>query len=283
MRGVFEDAAFPIWQVLIGIVGFGLVLALFRMLSAFWTFVTYYGFTVTRSGDDLRCEYGLLTRVASTIPLHRIQEVVIREGPWHRWSQRVSIAVQTAGGTAAEEASTRRAWLAPLVKRADLPRLLDIVIAGASSDPTWHGVQSRGARREFVGSLFLIVAPISGAALYFLQWRGLWIFGLLAAWMAVHARRTVAAIRWTTSNSVIQFTSGWIWRKLLLAPLGKIQAVSRHESPFDRRHRMASVFVDTAGRARVDYSIRIPYLSRRDADVLADDLAATAARTTFRW
>ena len=283
MRGVFDGAAFPIWQVLIGIVGFVLVLTLFRMLSAFWTFVTYYGFTLTRSGDDLRCEYGLLTRVASTIPLHRIQEVIIREGPWHRWSNRVSIAVQTAGGTAAEEASTRRAWLAPLLRRPDLPGLLDIVIPGAPPDPAWHGVQPRGARREFVGSLLLVVAPISGAALYFLQWRGLWVFALLAAMVAVHARRTVAAIGWTTSGSAIQFTSGWIWRKLLMAPLGKIQAVSRHETPFDRRHRMASVSVDTAGRARVDYSIKIPYLSRPDADALAHQLAASAAQTAFRW
>jgi putative membrane protein len=283
LLGIFGEAALPVWPVLLGIAGFMVVLLVFRVLSAFWTFLTYYGFTLSRTGDDLRCEYGLLTRVTSTIPLHRIQEVVIREGPWHRWGKRVSIAVQTAGGTAAEAVSTRRAWLAPLVRRADLSRLLDTVIAGAPPDPTWQSVHPRGARREFVRSLVFLVLPISVAAGYFLGWRGGWIFGLLVVWTGIHARRTVAAIRWTTSGAAIQFTSGWIWRKLLMAPLGKIQVVSRHESPFDRRHRMASVFVDTAGRAQVDYSIRIPYLSRPDADTLADHLAASAAQTTFRW
>ena len=283
LLGIFGDAALPIWPLVVGVLGFMLVLLLFRVLSAFWTFLTYYGFTLSRTGDDLRCEYGLLTQVASTIPLHRIQEVVIREGPWHRWSNRVSVAVQTAGGTAADAVSTRRAWLAPLVHRADLPRLLDTVIAGAPHDPAWQGVQPRGARREFVRSFVFVVLPISVAAAVFLHWRGVWLFGLLVVWMAIHARRTVAAIRWTTSGGTVQFTSGWIWRKLLMAPLGKIQVVSRHESPFDRRHRMASVFVDTAGRAQIDYSIRIPYLSRPDADSLAAHLAASAAQTTFRW
>ena len=282
LLSIFEDAAFPVWQVTIGILGFVLVLSLFRVLSALWTFVTYYGFRLTRSGDDLRCEYGLLTRVASTIPLHRIQEVVIREGPWHRWSGRVSIAVQTAGGPAGKEAVTRQAWLAPLVRRAELRALLDTVITGAPPDPDWHPVQPRGVRRAFVG-LLVVVLPLSASAVYLLQWRGLWIMAALLVWAFVHARRSVAALRWTTSGSVIQFTSGWIWRKLLMAPLGKIQAVSRHESPFDRRHRMASVFVDTAGRARDDYSIRIPYLSKPDADALAGHLATSAAGTEFRW
>lgn len=282
MLALFDDAAWPVWQVLVAILALVLVLTLFRVLSACWTLVTYYNFTLTRSGDDLRCEYGLLTRVASTIPLHRIQEVVIREGPWHRWSGRSSIAVQTAGGTAGEEASTRRAWLAPLVHNVDVPRLLDTVIADAPAEPTWHPVLPRGAGREFVGSLFLVL-PISAAALYLLQLRGLWIMAILTVWAIVHARRSVEAIRWTTSGGAIQFTSGWIWRKLLMAPLGKIQVVSRHETPFDRRHRMASVFVDTAGRARVDYSIRIPYLARSDADTLAEHLAASAAQTAFRW
>jgi putative membrane protein len=282
MQAVFDDAAFPVWQVMIGIVAFALVLSLFRVLSAFWTLVTYYGFTLTRSDDDLRSEYGLLTRVTSTIPLHRIQEVVIREGPWHRRGQRVSIAVQTAGGNVGEEISTRRAWLAPLVRRADMSGLLEIVIPEAPADPDWQPVQPRGARREFT-RLGLFLLPVSAVAIYVLHWRGLAVMALLLLWALIHARRSVGALRWTTSGGAIQFASGWIWRKLLMAPLQKIQVVSRHESPFDRRHRMASVFVDTAGRARVDYSIRIPYLARRDADTLADDLAASAAQTTFRW
>lgn len=279
----FEDAAMSIWQVLIAMAAFVLLLSVFRVLSAIGTFVTYYGFTLSRLGDDLRCEYGLLTRVASTIPLHRIQEVVIREGPWHRMSQRVSIGVQTAGGkVTGEGGTTARQWLAPLVHRSAIPGLLQTVISSAPADSLWQPVHPRGARREFV-SLMVLVVPLSIAAVYWFQLRGLFVALLLGSWAVLYARRSVAAMQWTASGEAVQFKSGWIWRKLLMAPLGKIQAVSRHESPFDRRHRMASIFVDTAGRAAVDYSLRIPYLARADADALAEHLAASAAGTEFRW
>jgi putative membrane protein len=74
-----------------------------------------------------------------------------------------------------------------------------------------------------------------------------------------------------------------MWRRRLVAPLTKLQVVVRHESPFDRRHRMATVFADTAGRTQGEYAIRIPYLPAPVAASLARHLSAAAARTSFRW
>ena len=51
----------------------------------------------------------------------------------------------------------------------------------------------------------------------------------------------------------------------------------------NRRHGMASVFADTAGRAHEGYAIRIPYLAAGVAAALAGQLSAAAARTSFRW
>ena len=49
-----------------------------------WATLRLHGFRLTREGEDLRTEYGLLTRVAATIPLRRIQTLTLREGPLHR-------------------------------------------------------------------------------------------------------------------------------------------------------------------------------------------------------
>jgi membrane protein YdbS with pleckstrin-like domain len=81
----------------------------------------------------------------------------------------------------------------------------------------------------------------------------------------------------------VLFRSGWLWRYTTVAPLGKIQVVAVHESPFDRRLRMAGVLVDTAGAGGESHRVRIPYLSRDTADRLAAGLAAHAAQSTFRW
>jgi putative membrane protein len=69
-----------------------------------------------------------------------------------------------------------------------------------------------------------------------------------------------------------------------LARFTKIQAVALHESPFDRRHAMARIRVDTAGAGDLAHCVDIPYLARETAaSDLYDLLAARTARTAFRW
>jgi len=77
---------------------FGLVLAV-RVLSMAWVTVTLHDFRLSRAGEDLRTEYGLFTRVTTTVPRRRIQSLTIRETPLHRWCGRASVLVQTAGGS----------------------------------------------------------------------------------------------------------------------------------------------------------------------------------------
>ena len=281
-RGIFDEVTLPFEQLFLGAGAVVFALVVFRLASALWNFVTYYGFRLTRSGDDLRCEYGLLTRVTSTIPVRRIQKVVVREGPWHRLGGRVSVGVQTAGGKAEAAGGSTRSWLAPLVRRDRLASMLDGIVPDAAVRLDWQPVHPRGVRREFFGSLFLLL--LLSWALYFYLGRSAAVpIVLLFLWSYYNARRTVAALGWGVSDETVQFRSGWIWRSRLVAPLTKVQAVSRRQTPFDRRHRMATVFADTAGRTQGEYAIRIPYLSAPVAASLAEHLSAAAARTSFRW
>jgi putative membrane protein len=282
-RATLEQGRWPIREAVFGLITLVLLLALFRVLSAAWTAITYYGFTLRQSGEDLRCEYGLLTRVTTTIPIRRIQKLTVHEGPWHRFSHRVSLHVQTAGGRAGPQAETARRWLAPLVTVTSLPRILEQVLPDAARTLPSEGVHPRGVRREFIGHLVLLVP------LFALAWWGLGAKGLLVAppalwWAVVNSRRTVAALRWAISDEAVHFASGWIWRTRVVAPLTKVQVVSRTQTPFDRRHRMASVSADTAGgRGPRDNWVRIPYLPVDVAATLAHRLAEAAARTPFKW
>jgi membrane protein YdbS with pleckstrin-like domain len=64
----------------------------------------------------------------------------------------------------------------------------------------------------------------------------------------------------------------------------KVQSVVVDESPFDRRHRHASLSVDTAGAfLRQGHDVAIRYLPRSDAFALRDELVGAAARARFRW
>ena len=92
--------------LLVGIIG---LLLLVRLLSMIWSGVRLHDFRLTRVGDDLRTEYGLLTRVTATIPLRRVQSLTIREAPLQRLVKRMSVRVETAGGTGMPAGRTQTA------------------------------------------------------------------------------------------------------------------------------------------------------------------------------
>ena len=277
---VFDDAPLPLWPLLITIGTLAVLLLAFRLLSAAWMSATYWRFRLTRSGDDLRCEYGLLTRVASTVPVRRIQKLTVREGPWHRLAGRVSLQVQTAGGRVGEDEQSTRTWLAPLVHKTAAPGLLAAILPEVATRVEWQPVHPRGVRREFVG-MMAVVLPLSALLTWAVGWWALLALPGLLGWSFLYAQRTVAGLRWAVSDAAVHFASGWIWRTVVSAPLTKIQVVSRHESPFDRRHGMASVSADTAGGG--GSAIAVPYLAAPVAATLTERLSAAASRTPFRW
>ena len=65
--------------------GAGLItaLVLLKLLSVAWAVFKFHGFSLSRSGDDLRTRYGLLTWISTTIPRHRIQLLSTRRTLLH--------------------------------------------------------------------------------------------------------------------------------------------------------------------------------------------------------
>ncbi len=261
---------------------FATFLIVVRGFSAAWAVFTLYGFTLARVGDDLRLEYGLLTRVTATIPMHRIQALTIHEGPLHRWCGRVSIRVDTAGGDGGDAAQAQRQRLAPLLRCGELERFLRAVLPDYDPGALWNAVDRRGFRRKLTRSA--IAVAFAGAALVWplRAWTAP-VLILLFGWAAIHAHQWIRHLGWATTNTAVLFRSGWLWRNTTIAPLGKIQIVAIRESPFDRRLRMAGVVADTAGAGGESHRVSIPYLSRHTAEKLAETLAVHAARSTFRW
>ena len=105
--------------------------------------------------------------------------------------------------------------------------------------------------------------------------------GGLAA--AVHARLTVRHAAYALTSWGVLCRLGWWKRTLTMVRYARIQTVALCESPFDRRHGMASVRIDTAGAAAGGYTIRIPYLNRDAAAAVSRRLHDEAARQPFRW
>lgn len=285
LQEVESGHAVTIVQVAILIAGLVGILVLVRLVSMAWAATRLYDFRLSLAGQDLRAEYGLLTRVSTRIPLPRVQTLSVRETPLQRLVDRMSVRVETAGGHGPAEGGVRREreWLAPIVETDRVPALVRQVLPGFDLDAiAWQHVHPRAFRRALKPSLILalaVVAMLTGIV-------GWWAIGALpiaVTWAVITSRKRVEHMAWAMTEDAIVFRSGWLWRHVTVAPIAKIQTVASSESPFDRRAAMRGVRVDTAGGNERSHRVDIPYLGRETAEVLHTRLAEQISRTTFRW
>ena len=283
-RGIFSNVEIAFERIAISVLAFIGLLLFVRFLSMIWALVRLYGFRLSLSAGDLRSEYGLTTRVAATIPLRRIQTLTIREGPLHRWFGRVAVRADTAGGQPKEGSGGReRESLAPILRREALPAFIHQALPDVSGFDTvaWQPVSSRAFRREIKG--WIVLALLAQSGLFALM--GIWSLLLapaLLAWAIVGARRTIAHLGWAVTEDAVFFRAGWLWRRVSIVRLAKIQTVTLAASPFDRRAAMARVRVDTAGASDAT-RIDIPYLPKDVGLGLHLQLAHEAAGRRFLW
>jgi putative membrane protein len=275
---------FPWIGIALAIAALVCLLVVSRVLSMVWALVRLHGFRLTLAGEDLRAEYGLLTRVATTIALRRIQTLTVLEGVLHRRFKRASVRVGLAGGGGEEgESKTQREWLAPILPQDELPRLLSEVLGERDfASMAWRGFHPRAFRREVKGWILVAVLIALPFAVPLKGWV-LLLLAVLLAWAFFAARQSIARLGWAVSDGAVLFRSGWLRRKVTAVRFTQIQAVTVRESPFDRRAGMASVRVDTAGAGELSHRVDIPYLPRETARELCDLLAAKVDRTAFRW
>ena len=271
-------------RIALAIGGFVLLLIVIRVLSMIWSLVRLYGFHLERRGQDLRAEFGFLTRVMMTIPIGRVQTLTIREGPLHRWFGCAMVRVDSAGSDATgERGAAKRESLAPLVARGALPELLHEVLPEVDlTTIDWQPIDPRGFRRAIKISL-VFYALLTVPFVVMLKW---WTPGLLAllwAWAWLDVTMTIRHLGWALADRAVLFKSGWVVREVSVARFSKLQAVTMTESPFDRRYRMAAVDVDTAGAGDLHHRLGVPYLARETAERLREQLTRQAASTSFRW
>jgi putative membrane protein len=276
----------PLLSILAGVVFLLAVLVVLRLLSVAWAFLKFHGFTLIRRGEDLRAEYGLLTRITATIPRRRVQLVHVRQSWLQRAFRVATVQVETAGGGGGNddgEGGVQHLWIAPLVPEGSVPGLRRAVLPGPELDeddwrPLADGAFGRLARRNVLLALLATAGTVA-----VLRWWSLVVGAVLVPWAVVQAWLHVRHARWAEIAGAVAYRSGWWVRKVSVVPVGKIQAVTLAETPWDRRRRMARLRVDTAGAGRVGHRVSIRYLPADLARAMHDRLAGRVAATEFRW
>ncbi|RDZ46692.1 hypothetical protein C5B91_03215 [Haloferax sp. Atlit-10N] len=239
----------------VGVVALGLLVALVSWAAGFASaVVNYYGFRLTRVGDELQYERGLLQRYNGSIPLDKLQTLTVEDNPLKRRFGYATLLVETAGYAPSSDGSNgsgggRGSEAAiPLATR---DRVLGLVadLEGVE-EPTFEGPPTRIRRRYAVR--YSLVLGAATLALYganrFLPQEIPWFVPLALVPVAVVA----GALQWRHRGYALAenhfVTRNGFWkREMRFVPYYRVQTAIERRTIFQRRWRVSTVTADTAG------------------------------------
>jgi putative membrane protein len=244
-----DPTAFPGALFVVG----GLALVLVVLLvswaaSAVSAVVNYYGFRLTRVGDDLRYERGLFRRYDGTIPLEKIQTLTVDDNPLKRRFGYATLSVETAGyAPGSQGRGTQSATAVPLATTDRILSLANDIQPFGDPHPTRP---PKRIRRRYVVRYALVVVGLTGLLYavnalvrpvpWFLPLVALPLVAVLAHYVWLHRGYWLGPDHVVTRN-------GFFRRETKIVAYDRVQTVIDSRTIFQRRWRVATVTVDTAG------------------------------------
>lgn len=216
------------------------------------TMVRFCGFTITRVGDDLKREYGLFSRHRSTVPLSRVQAVRIEETFLRRPLGLAALKIETAGAgpQRKNQPGGRAEAFVPIARRRDVGRLLAEVFEDARFDGVRFNPVAPVSRARSFRRLAIPLLIATAAATAYAGPRGLGLLLLLPlAWLLARAQYRARA--WARTPGYTLARGGVMTRATWVIPERKVQTLHLRETPFQRRHTIGTLMIDTAAGGRV--------------------------------
>jgi putative membrane protein len=233
------------------LVAAAVVLAAGYLLSFLAAIVVFAGFEVERDAQVLRIRRGLLERRAQSMPLERVDGVVIVEGLARGPLGLAALRLETAahGG---EKAVART--LLPLVRRSEAPAVIARLVPGLAIDPGELERPPRRALRRFVLAPALAGAVLGAAPVVAWEssaWPALPALALLGALAGVRNFRG-AGVR--LAGNVVVVREVRVTRRTLLVRRHRLQEHALLRTALQERAALADLRVTVgsgaSGRAR---------------------------------
>ena len=226
-------------------VALGLLVVLW-VISGIQAVLRYYGFRLLRHGDELRYERGLFQQYNGTIPLSKVQTLMIRENIFARTAGYASLAIETAGYSPGQGSDSVESAV-PIARRDRVFALADTI--EEIGDIGFERPPKR-ARTRYLARYTIVVAVIVGLAGLYHEVTGVLPDWYLAAavWILVPP---AAHLKWRNlgyySDGTHVVTRRGFWnRRTTIVPYYRVQTVSDSQTLFQSRRDLATLVVDTA-------------------------------------
>ena len=221
-------------------------LVLLWVLSGVQAVLRYYGFRLLRHDEELRYERGLLQRYNGTIPLSKVQTLMVRENVLARAAGYASLVIETAGYSPGQGSDSVESAV-PIAAR---ERVFELCKTIEGTGEFEFQRPPKRARTRYLARYSLIVAGIVAIAAGYHALSGRLDDWYLAAVLLVLVP-PAAHLKWTQlgyyyDDRHIVTRRGFWTRRTTIVPYYRVQTVSDSQSVFQRRRGLATLAVDTA-------------------------------------
>ncbi len=255
------------------------VAAVTWVLAIASTALAFGGFELRRAGDQLLLQHGLLDRRRRTIPIQRIQAIIVGEQLLRQPFRRADIRFESAGGEV-EGAEGDSGVLFPYLHLDEVESLLRRAVPELAADPATPmttRLPARSLRRYITaatsGWVIVVLAGAAALGLWLDRWIDIvtWREALLLL-LASPVFVWLGWVRWRDGGwrmdgAAMMLRWRGVSRQTLITRISRIQRREMVAGPLQRRVDLATVQVSVAS-GLVGGHYALPHADRDDAERL---------------
>ncbi|WP_414838336.1 PH domain-containing protein [Candidatus Nanosalina sp. VS9-1] len=233
------------------------------------TVTRYYDYRLWREKDTLEYERGLFNRSEGSIPLGKLQKLVIEDNPLKRVIDRASLSIETAGYSQQTTSEKGPELAIPLSTRKRIIEFSEEIDNVEKFE--LEKIPERGLKRYF--TRYMILSGIICLGLYF----GAGYFSYILPVVLLIASGLAASLKWVhkgyaeTENHFVARNGFWK-RETVIVPYYRTQNVITTSTVSQRLWDLSTVTVDIAGSSLIGGDARAVDLDVKQARKLAGRL-----------
>ena len=216
------------------------------VVSGLRAVLRYYGFRLLRHGEELRYERGLFQRYNGTIPLSKVQTLMIRENFIARAIGYANLVIETAGYSPGQGSDSVESAV-PIARRGRVLALAETI--EDIGEIEFERPPARARTRYLARYTIVVAVAVALVGGYHAVTGNLGDWYLAAGvWVLVPP---AAHLKWTqlgyySDDKHIITRKGFWTRRTTIVPYYRVQTVSDSQTVFQRRRNLATLAVDTA-------------------------------------
>ncbi|ATO36020.1 MULTISPECIES: PH domain-containing protein [Geobacillus] len=221
----------------IGIIGLVALLAAYGV-AIVQNMIRFASFAVRKQEDTIVITRGWLERKTVSVPIGRVQGVMIHESWLRRLFGYATVSLIHAGG-ALDGGPPGDVVLCPLVKKERVSSIVHACLPEYDLDVTFHPLPERAKIRYMLRPLYWLMVPVLLAAYIERPWgAGLLLVLPLAAWIGVRRYR---AAGWALSSRQLTLRSGWFRQTTTYMLKRRLQSIEVSATWWQKRKRLATI------------------------------------------